>query len=139
MAIVTCPSCGQKNRIPDTPGVAARCGRCKGGLGAGSLAAFSDAGFASAIADAPAAVVDFWAAWCGPCRIVAPLIEELAARRPDLLVGKLNVDENPATSSRFRVSSIPTMIFFRNGQEAGRVVGAVDRATLDRAIAQHLG
>lgn len=139
MAIVTCPSCGQKNRIPDTPGVAARCGRCKGGLGAGSVAALSDAGFASAIAEAPAAVVDFWAAWCGPCRIVAPLIEELAARRPDLLVGKLNVDENPATSSRFRVSSIPTMIFFRNGQEAGRVVGAVDRATLDRAIAQHLG
>lgn len=139
MAILTCPACGQKNRVPDTPAITARCGRCKAALGSGAPVTLTDSGFDTEIGGAPAAVVDFWAAWCGPCRIVAPLIEELATRRPDLLVGKLNVDENQATSSRYRVSSIPTMIFFRNGQEAGRLVGAVDRAALDRAIAQHLG
>jgi thioredoxin 1 len=98
----------------------------------------TDASFQSLVTGTKPVVVDFWAAWCGPCRIVAPVIEDLAGSRSDVVFAKLNVDENPQTASAFRVSSIPTLIFFANGEEKGRVVGAVGRAQIERAIAQHL-
>lgn len=86
-------------------------------------------------------IVDFWAAWCGPCRTVSPIIEQLAGKYRDrgLRVAKLDVDENPKTSSRFNIRSIPSILFFKNGQLVDTVIGAVPRAHLERKILQHLG
>jgi len=84
-------------------------------------------------------VVDFWAAWCGPCRVIGPVIEELASERSDVRFGKLNVDENPGTAGKFRVQGIPLLVFFRDGVERGRVVGAVPKSQIEAAIGQYLG
>ena len=75
-------------------------------------------------------VVDFWAPWCGPCRIVSPILEEINAEREDLRVVKMNVDENQATAARYEILSIPTMILFKNGEVAKKVIGAVPKARL---------
>jgi thioredoxin 1 len=83
-------------------------------------------------------VVDFWAAWCGPCRMIAPIIDELAAERTDVTFAKLNVDENRQTSGQYNVNGIPLLIFFRNGVEMGRVVGAVPRTQIEAAIQRYL-
>ena len=83
-------------------------------------------------------VVDFWAAWCGPCRTIAPILDELASQRSDITFAKLNVDENRRTAGRFGVQSIPLLVFLRNGQETGRLVGAVPRAQIEAAISRYL-
>ncbi len=75
-------------------------------------------------------LVDFWAEWCGPCRMLGPVIEELAEERTDVRVGKVNVDEEPDLASRFSVMSIPTVIVFKNGAEERRSVGLVPKQTL---------
>ena len=79
-------------------------------------------------------LVDFWAPWCGPCRVVAPVLEEIASERDDVRVVKLNVDENQQTAAQFEVLSIPTMILFRDGQVATKVVGALPRKRLEAAL-----
>jgi len=68
-------------------------------------------------------LLDFWAPWCGPCRMVAPAIEEIAKERPDIKVGKINVDENPELASRFRIMSIPTLVVMENGKILGQATG----------------
>lgn len=85
-------------------------------------------------------VVDFWAEWCGPCRMVAPFLEEIAAEYPDkITVAKLNVDENQQTALQFDVMSIPTLIVFRNGRPTHtRIVGARPKAALVRELAEYL-
>ena len=141
--VVRCPNCGQSNRVPDLgSGQTAVCGKCKTPLaepnGDGHPVTLTDADFRERIARGNA-VVDFWAAWCGPCRMIAPVIEQLASERRDIRFGKLNVDENPRASSDFGVHGIPLLVFFKDGVERGRVVGAVPKGQIEAAIRQYLG
>ncbi len=151
--IVRCSNCGSQNRLPDDPaGKTVVCGKCKTPLsadGAGSGAphpsngdgrpvTITDATFRDTIARGPV-VVDFWAPWCGPCRMIGPLIEQLAGERRDIRFAKLNADENRQTTNAFGVQGIPAILFFRDGVEKGRVVGAVPRPQLEAAIRQYLG
>jgi thioredoxin len=140
--IVRCASCGQANRVPPVgSGRKAVCGRCKAPLTAGPdghPVDVTDANLAQTIRHG-AFVVDFWAAWCGPCRMIAPIIEELAASRSDVHFAKLNVDQNPQAASQYRAMSIPLLVFFKDGVEAGRVVGAVPRGRIEAAIEQYFG
>jgi thioredoxin len=102
---------------------------------AGAINEVTDINFAAEVLEASQAVlVDFWAPWCGPCRIVAPHLEELNAEREDLTVVKLNVDENPETAAKYGIMSIPTLILFRNGQVAKQVVGALPKARLQQEL-----
>lgn len=139
--ILRCPQCGQSNRVPSLDsGKKAVCGNCKAPLDAsgGKPVTLTDATFASSISSG-AYLVDFWAAWCGPCRLIGPIIDALAAERSDVTFAKLNVDENPRTSAQFGVQGIPLLIFFRDGAEKGRVVGAVPRPQIEAAIQRYLG
>ena len=95
----------------------------------------TDANFQAEVleADKPT-LVDFWAPWCGPCRMVAPLLEEIAGERSDLNIVKLNVDENQQTASQFGVLSIPTLILFKHGAPAATVVGAMPKKRLEAQL-----
>jgi len=141
--VIRCPSCGQANKVPPLEGgKKAKCGKCGTELSSPAQAGghpveLSDADFAGKIASGKT-VVDFWAAWCGPCRMIAPVIEQLATERADIRFAKLNVDQNPRTATQFRVQGIPLLIFFKDGQEKGRVVGAVPRQNIEAAIQQYL-
>ena len=75
-------------------------------------------------------LLDFWASWCGPCRMVGPIIEEISEERSDIRVGKINVDENPELASRFGIMSIPTLVVMKNGQIANRSVGALPKSQI---------
>jgi thioredoxin 2 len=143
--ILRCPQCGAQNRMPEEAGgKKVVCGKCKTPLagassgGNGHPETITDASFREAVARGPV-VVDFWAPWCGPCRTVGPLIEQLAGERRDIRFAKLNVDDNPHTTQAFGVQGIPAILFFRDGEERGRVVGAVPRPKLEEAIRQYLG
>ncbi len=102
---------------------------------AGAVTEVSDTNFqAEVIESADPVLVDFWAPWCGPCRIVQPHLEELAGERDDLRVVKLNVDDNPQTAATFNVMSIPTLLLFKNGQVAHQIVGALPKNRLLQEI-----
>src|SRR6266568_2654400 len=99
----------------------------------------SDTSFSSEISKYSLMVVDFWAAWCGPCRMVAPIIEQLAKEYAGRVAfGKLNVDENPLTSNEFEVQSIPTMLVFKNGKLVDGLVGAVPKYQIESKIKDHI-
>jgi thioredoxin 1 len=83
-------------------------------------------------------VVDFWAPWCGPCRVVSPILEQINSERDDVRVVKLNVDENQQTAIRYEILSIPTMILFKDGQVARKVIGALPKARLEAEFAPAL-
>lgn len=106
----------------------------------GKLVTITDDNFANEIEAAQGlSMVDFWAAWCGPCRMIAPIVEQLATEyEGKLRVGKLDVDANPKTAMRFNIRSIPSILFFKNGELVDTVVGAVPRAMLERKIQQLL-
>jgi len=98
---------------------------------AGTLTEVTDNNFQAEVVEADKPVlVDFWAPWCGPCRVVAPHLEELAGERDDLKIVKLNVDENPQTAASFNVMSIPTLLLFKNGAVAHQIVGALPKNRL---------
>jgi thioredoxin 1 len=106
---------------------------------AGTLNDVTDASFQVDVLEADGPVlVDFWAPWCGPCRVVAPVLEEIAAERPDLTIVKLNVDENQATAANFEVLSIPTLILFKHGQVAKKVIGAYPKRKLEAELEPEL-
>src|SRR5688572_23637590 len=140
LVILRCPNCGQANNVPPNVGSGKKavCGKCKTPLTTGKPVELSDANFRSAVASGKY-VVDFWAGWCGPCRMIAPILDELAAARTDITFGKLDVDRNPSTAAAFHARSIPLLVFLENGVEKGRVVGAVPRGTIEAKIAEHLG
>jgi thioredoxin 1 len=98
----------------------------------------TDSNFAETIKNNKIVLVDFWATWCGPCRALAPTIEELSREYSGkVLVGKLDVDENPAAAEQFQVFSIPTMIVFKDGKEADRLVGLCPKKTIDGTLKKH--
>ena len=102
---------------------------------AGSLPEVTDTNFQAEVLESEQpTLVDFWAPWCGPCRVVGPVLEEIDAERQDMRVVKLNVDENQRTAAQFGVLSIPTMILFKNGQAAKTIVGAYPKKKLEAEL-----
>jgi thioredoxin 1 len=107
---------------------------------AGSLSEVTDSNFQAEVIESEGPVlVDFWAPWCGPCRVVAPVLEEIAAERPDLRIVKLNTDDNQQTAAAFQVLSIPTMILFKGGQPVKTVIGAYPKKKLEQELEPVLG
>jgi thioredoxin 1 len=106
---------------------------------AGTLPDVTDTNFQAEVLESDQPVlVDFWAPWCGPCRVVGPVLEEIASERDDLRIVKLNVDENQQTAAQFEVLSIPTMILFKNGQVAKKVIGAYPKKRLESELESEL-
>ena len=147
MAIQTCPSCGTKNRVDESATREKQpvCGKCGAELplrdaarSDGKPQMVTDASFASDVLAASSAkpvLVDAWAEWCGPCRMIAPVLDQLAAESSGRYkIAKLNVDENPRTSAQFGIRSIPTLLIFKNGRLVDQIVGVQPK----QAIAAHL-
>lgn len=132
--IVTCPSCGRRNRLPLAGTGRARCAACHTDLP--WVVDVSEAGFADAVERSTLPVlVDVWAPWCGPCRTVGPLVEELGRDLAGRLkVAKVNADTAPGISARHGISGIPTLLFYAGGRELGRLVGAHPRPALRRWV-----
>jgi thioredoxin 1 len=102
---------------------------------AGAINEVTDQNFQAEVLEGEKPVlVDFWAPWCGPCRIVQPHLEELAVEREDLRIVKLNVDDNPQTAARYGVMSIPTLLLFKQGQVAHQIIGALPKSRLVQEI-----
>jgi thioredoxin 1 len=106
-----------------------------------SVIEVNDSSFEKEVLQSEAPVlVDFWAAWCAPCRMIAPVVEAVADQyKGSATVVKLNVDDNPATSQRYGIKGIPTLILFRGGKEEERVVGATSKEALSRLVGKHVG
>ena len=102
---------------------------------AGNLTEVTDNNFQAEVLESDQAVlVDFWAPWCGPCRVIAPSLEEIDQERQDLRIVKLNVDDNQATAARYQVLSIPTLILFKGGEPVHQIVGAMPKSRLVQEI-----
>src|SRR5690242_1575083 len=135
VVLVACPQCHSLVRVPAArAGEHPKCPRCKAQILTGEPVALDAASFAAHVERATLPVlVDFWAPWCGPCRMVAPVLERAASQRAtELRVAKVNTDEEPQLAGRFGIRSIPTLILFRGGRELARHSGAVDAASLSR-------
>ncbi len=138
--LITCASCGAKNRVDQLRIAAGKdpvCGRCKSNLSLSTEpVTVTDASFLSEVELSPLPVLlDLWAPWCGPCRMIAPILEEVAKEMAGRLkVAKLNVDDNQITASRFKVRSIPTLLLLRDGREVDRIVGVQPKSELIRRL-----
>jgi thioredoxin 2 len=152
MQIVTCRQCGAKNRVDERAAATSRpvCGQCGSSLRMDAGAQAADTGRPLPVTDATferdvlgagsvPVLVDCWAAWCGPCRMIAPVLDELAAQAGGRYrIAKLNVDENKRIPAQFRIQSIPTLLIFKNGQLVDRLVGAHPKQTIAAKLAEHL-
>ena len=149
--VIACPSCGAKNRVDRTRAtlMSPVCGRCRTPLpvqSGGGGGTEPDAGHPITVTDetfqekvlgvsGTPVLVDFWAPWCGPCRAIAPTLEQLARESAGAyVIAKLNVDENPQTAQRYDITGIPAMLIFHDGREVDRIVGLAPK----QAIAQKL-
>ena len=143
--LIRCRQCGAANRVPIerlTRGLQAVCGRCKTPLLVDNKpVTITDATFTTHVEQSQLPVLlDMWAPWCSPCRMIAPVVDELATEMSGRVrVGKLNVDENPATAARFDVRSIPALLILRGGQEIDRIVGVQPKPVILRHLQQALG
>jgi thioredoxin 2 len=137
--LIPCPSCGADNRVPRAKieqGLHPVCGACKASLAVSKPIIVTDATFATEVErSALPVLLDLWAPWCGPCRMMAPILDQLAVEMAGRVrVAKLNVDENPATAARFKVSSIPTLLALKKGQEVDRIVGVQPKSEIARRL-----
>lgn len=140
-ATLACRACGRLNRVDlaraaDRP----RCGVCRTPIALDHPLPLTDGVFDRVLADAPVpVVVDFYADWCGPCKMMAPVLDRVAGERAgDVLFAKVDTDRNPGVSRRFGIASIPTLIAFRGGREVARRMGALPRSQLDALVDQAL-
>jgi thioredoxin len=149
MPIVQCPDCGAKNRIDErATRMQAKCGLCGAPLDAppsahpdGKPLTVTDATFDQILRSAgpKPVLIDAWAPWCGPCRTIAPIIDQLAAEsKGRYVIGKLNVDENPRTAQHYKISGIPTMLVFKNGALVETLVGGRPKPQLAAALEKHI-
>jgi len=148
MPIQECPNCGTKNRINEILAAAHKpvCGKCGAVLdddgGNSKPQIVTDASFAAEVIDASSAkpvLVDAWAEWCGPCRMIAPVLDQLAAESNGRYkIAKLNVDENPRTAAQFNIRSIPTLLIFKNGRLADQIIGAQSKQAIAARLSHHL-
>jgi thioredoxin 2 len=136
--LLTCPSCGTKNRIPPPqPGRKVVCGRCRTPIdAAGGPVHVTDDTFAAQVERSPTPVLlDLWADWCGPCHMLAPIVDQLSSELAGrVMVAKLNIDENPGTAGRFGVRSIPTLLVLKGGKEVDRLVGVQPKQEILRRL-----
>ena len=150
MSVVTCPNCGAKNRVDETRAGRLQpvCGKCGEKLPVGSAAPASaahpvtvtDATLPEELARAGGrpVLVDCWAPWCGPCRMIAPVMDQLAAESGGrYVVAKLNVDENPATANRFRIDGVPALLIFKDGNLVDKIVGLQPKHAIAARLAAH--
>ena len=137
VSTLTCTNCGKHNRITPSERGAPHCGSCGSALP--WLVNATDATFDIEARAGVAVVVDLWAPWCGPCRFVGPILEQLSAEYAGRLkVVKVNVDENPALARRYDASSIPTLVVLRDGRVVDRIVGALPKSQLTIRLTPHL-
>ena len=137
--MVVCPACGATNRVPGdrvAQGLAPVCGKCRAPLPVGKPQPVTDASFAQDVERSPVPVlVDAWAPWCGPCHMIAPVVDQLATELAGRIrVVKLNVDENPRTAARFDLRSIPTLLVLKDGREVDRLVGVQPKREIARRL-----
>ena len=146
MKIITCQECGAKNRVEERAASARKpvCGRCRATLTVVAATddtaetsrprTVTDATFAREVLQAAGerpVLLDCWAAWCGPCRMIAPVLDQLAAESGGrYIIAKLNVDENPRTAAQFGVQSIPTLLIFKNGALVDRMIGVQSKQAI---------
>jgi thioredoxin 2 len=137
-AVVTCPNCGRKNRIAPSADGIPRCGVCHHALP--WVVDATGTTFDDEVRASIPVLVDFWAPWCGPCRMVSPAVERLAVELAGRLkVVKLNTDEAPQIAGRFGVQGIPLLVLLRDGEEVDRRVGAHPEAALRQWLGPHVG
>ncbi len=140
--LIRCSSCGVTNRVPQEKikqGLEPVCGRCKKPLPIHSRPVIiTDATFSAEVERSPLPVLlDLWAEWCGPCRMIAPVLDELAVEMAGRVrVAKLNIDENPVTPGRFNVRGIPTLLVLKAGREVDRIVGVQPKSEIVRRLKQ---
>lgn len=135
--IVTCPSCATKNRVRPTTQGAPRCSVCHADLP--WIVETGPGGFDDEITASVPVLVDFWAPWCGPCRMVSPVVEQMGRDMAGRLkVVKLNIDDAPAIASRYEIQGIPLLVVIKDGREVDRVVGAVPAGRLRAVLQRHV-